>query len=151
MIIPCRLMLKSQKELSTVDCKIFCNRVEYPFVVINHGLRSDVYQKTDLYFTSVSTAFVCADHNELAILWTKPAIDIEIDDIELDYLFIDKPMLFSASSFYHTISDQIEDPPREFNNNYWSSGTLINNPGIFYMNFDLPINQWSFNDRPQNN
>ena len=149
MIIPVRIMFKSKEKITSVNCKIFCNQIEYSYEVIDHGQHFDIYENKDLFFQSIDTVFDCNDTNDMAIVWpTKPEIDSEIDDIEINYLYIDKPKLFSKTSFYHVQTNTLIDPPKEYSKDYWQSATWINNPGIFYLTFNLPIEQWCFtNDR----
>ena len=138
-------MLKSIEKITTVDCKIFCNKIQYPFEIVNHGEHFDIYKNETMFFISIDTVVDCIDSNELSILWrNKPLIDSEIDDIEINYLYIDKNNLFKASRFYHIHSNDLVDPPKEFDNNYWNPGTQIDNPGIFYLDFNLPIESWCF-------
>ena len=147
MIIPVNLMFKSEQKINNIDCKIFCNGIQYPYAVSDQGEHFDIYRNVNLFFLAVNTVFDCNDRNELALLWNKkPEIDSEIDDIEIDYLYIDKPKLLSQGSFYHTQTSELLERPNEFGTNHWSPATWINNPGIFYLTFSLPIEQWCFND-----
>ena len=145
MIIPIRIMLKSEKKITSIDCKIYCNKIEYPYEIVDHGEHFDIYENKDLFFQSIDTVFDCNTINDMAIVWpTKPTIDSEIDDIEINYLYVDKPKLFSKTSFYHTQTNILVDPPKEYSKDYWQSATWINNPGVFYLTFSLPIESWCF-------
>lgn len=147
MIIPVRIMLKSKEKIDSVDCKIFCNQVEYPYELVDHGQHFDIYENEDLFFQSIDTVFDCDTNNDMAIVWpTKPTIDSEIDDIEINYLYVDKPRLFSKTSFYHVYTDTLVPAPNEYGSDHWQSATWINNPGVFYLSFSLPIEQWCFNN-----
>lgn len=155
MIIPCRIMIKSLEKVSELDLKVYCNYTQYPYTIEDHGVHFDIYRNVDMYFISIDTAFDCDidQMNRLALVWTKkPQIDMEIDDIEIDYLYIDKEKMLTESSFYHQIIDTLIDPPEEFSSSYWKPASWINNPGIFYLSFGLPIERWCFNnDRSQSN
>jgi hypothetical protein len=146
MIIPFSLMIKSDSPIESIECKIFCNRDEYPTNLVMHGEHLDIYHNKNLYFSSIESVFDCKDYNELMIIWPiRPKSKLyEIDDIEIDFLYIDKPKLLKESSFLHVQTDLPVARPIEFSDNHWTPGTLINNPGVFYMNFTLPITTWCF-------
>ena len=130
-----------------MELKVYCNGIQYPYTLEDHGNYFDIYQNTDMYFISIDSTFnaVTDQLNRLALVWpTKPIIDCEIDDIEIDFLYIGKNKLLNESSFYHTTTTDLVDPPRHFDLNYWKSGTQINNPGVFYLPFNLPIEKWCF-------
>jgi len=149
MITPCRIMIKSLEKVTQVDLKVYCNSTQYPYTVEDHGVHFDIYRNLDMQFISIDTVFDCDTDqiNHLSLVWTKkPKIDMEIDDIEIDFLFIDKVKLMKHSTFFHTETDQLLDPPTEFGSNYWTPGSWINNPGIFYLPFNLPIEKWCFSD-----
>lgn len=152
MIIPIRVMLKSLEKVTDVDLKVYCNGMQYPYTIEQHDLHFDIYRNTEMHFISIDTVFdaPAGEMSELALVWTKkPVIDLEIDDIEIDYLFIDKVKMLDSSSFYNIETDELIDHPDEFGPGYWTPASWINNPGIFYMPFGLPIEKWCFkNDRP---
>jgi len=148
MITPCRVMIKALEPVAEFAVKVYCNDTQFPFMIADHGVHFDIYRNVDMYFYSIDSVFECPidQLNQLALVWTKkPDIDMEIDDIELDYLYIDKVKMLTESSFYHQITDKLLDPPAEFGPNYWTPASWIDNPGIFYIPFSLPIEKWCFN------
>jgi len=153
MIIPCRIMIKALEPVTNVNVKVFCNKLQFPFTVEDHGVHFDIYRNVDMFFYSIDTVFDCPvdQLNQLALVWpTKPNVDMEIDDIELDFLYIDKVKLLDNASFLHSETEEYIDPPAEYGPSYWRPASWINNPGIFYLPFGLPIEKWCFNnDRSQ--
>jgi len=149
MITPCRIMIKALEPVTEFAVKVYCNDTQFPYMIADHDVHFDIYRNVDMYFYSIDTTFECPidQLNQLALVWTKkPDIDMEIDDIELDYLYIDKVKMLTESSFYHQITDILLDPPAEFGPGYWKPASWIDNPGIFYIPFSLPIEKWCFND-----
>jgi len=146
MIIPFSMMIKSDSPITSIECKVFCNSDEYPTNLVTHGEYLDIYQNKNLYFSSIESVFDCKDHNELVIVWpVRPASEFyEIDDIEIDFFFIDKHKLLKETSFLHAVTTNPLPKPLELSNDYWAPGTVINNPGVFYMDFNLPIATWCF-------
>lgn len=149
MITPCRVMIKALEPVSEFALKVYCNDTQFPYTIEDHGVHFDIYRNVDMYFYSVDTVFECPvdQMNRLALVWTnKPAVDMEVDDIEIDYLFIDKVKMLDHASFFHTVTDTLLEPPAEFGPSYWKPASWINNPGIFYLPFSLPIEKWCFNN-----
>jgi len=149
MITPCRIMIKALEPVTEFAVKVYCNDTQFPYMIADHDVHFDIYRNVDMYFYSIDTTFECPidQLNQLALVWTKkPDIDMEIDDIELDYLYIDKVKMLDHASFLHAETDTLLDPPAEFNPSYWKPASWINNPGIFYMPFSLPIEKWCFNN-----
>ena len=149
MITPCRVMIKALEPVTEFAVKVYCNDTQFPFTIEDHGVHFDIYRNVDMNFYSVDTVFECSTEqmNLLSLVWTeKPEIDIEIDDIELDYLYIDKVKLMDHATFFHVETDTLLAKPNEFGPNYWKPATWINNPGIFYLLFSLPIEKWCFNN-----
>lgn len=147
MIVPIRLMIKSSQPIDTVECKIYCNEVEFPTALVDQGEHFDIYQNKNLFYTTIESVFECEqENNRLAVHWPqKPKADFyEIDDIEIDFFYIDKHRLLKETSFLQTNESTLQPKPNKLDNNYWAPGTLINNPGIMYLTFSLPIASWCF-------